>query len=68
MVHKVIAVIEKVIDITDQVKEQVTRTRVSMRERLAAGKKEADRQNAERWAAEREKGIVIQPKKNEPII
>jgi len=68
MVHKVIAVIEKVIDITDQVKEQVTRTRVSMRERLAAGKKEADRQNAERWAAEREKGIVRQPEKNEPII
>lgn len=68
MVHKVIAVIEKVIDITDQVKEQVTRTRVSMRERLAAGKKEADRQNADRWAAEREKGIVRQPEKNEPII
>lgn len=68
MVHKVIAVIEKVIDITDQVKEQVTRTRVSMRERLAAGKKEADRQNAERWAAERDNGIVRKPKKNERSI
>lgn len=68
MVHKVIAVIEKVIDITDQVKEQVTRTRVSMREKLAAGKKEADRQNAERWAAERDNGIVRKPEKNEPSI
>ena len=68
MVHKVIAVIEKVIDITDQVKEQVTRTRVSMRERLTAGKKEADRQNAERWAAERENGIVRKPGRNEHTI
>ena len=68
MVHKVIAVIEKVKNITDQVKEQVTRTRVSMRERLAASKKEADRQNAERRAAEREKGIVRKHGKNEPIL
>ena len=68
MVHKVIAVIEKVIDITDQFKEQVTLTRVSMRERLAAGKKEADRQNAERWAAERENGIVRKPGRNEHTI
>ena len=60
--------IEKVKDITDQVKEQVTRTRVSMKERLAASKKEADRQNAERRAAEREKGIVRKPGKNEHTI
>ena len=68
MVRKVITVIEKVKDITDQVKEQVTRTRVSMKERLAASKKEADRQNAERRAAEHEKGIVRKPGKNEPIL
>ena len=68
MVSKVIAVIEKVKDITDQVKEQVTRTRVSMRERLVASKKEADRQNAERRAAECEKDIVRKPGKNEPIL
>ena len=68
LVRKVIAVIEKVKDITDQVKEQVTRTRVSMKERLAASKKEADRQNAERRAAEREKGIVRKPGKNEHTI
>lgn len=68
MVHKVIAVIEKVIDITDQVKKHVTQTRVSMKERLAAGKKEADRQYLERWAAEREKGIVRKPRKNEQMV
>lgn len=68
MVHKVITVIEKVIDITDQVKEHVTRTRVSMKERLAASKREADRQNAERRAAEREKGILRKPDKNEPML
>lgn len=68
MVHKVITVIEKVIDITDQVKEHVTRTRVSMKERLAASKREADRQNAERRVAEREKGILRKPDKNEPML
>ena len=68
MVHKVIAVIEKVKNITDQVKEHVTRKRVSFKEQLAISKKEADRRNAERRAAEREKGIVRKNRKDEQIL
>ncbi len=68
MVHKVITAIEKVKNITDQVKEHVTRTRVSFKERLAISKKEADRRNAERQAAEREKGMVRKPEKSGPAL
>lgn len=68
MVHKVITAIEKVKNITDQVKEHVTRTRVSFKERLAISKKEADRRNAGRQAAEREKGMVRKPEKSGPAL
>lgn len=68
MVNKVIAVIEKVKNITDQVKDHVTRTRVSIREQLVVNKKEADRQNEERWAAERQNGKLQSRKRDEPSL
>ena len=68
MVHKVITAIEKVKNITDQVKEHVTRTRVLSKEQLAISKKEADRRNAERQAAEGEKGMVRKPEKSGPAL